>query len=285
MTQQSIFKSEHGEQEIKAKYSEWLKHWPVEKQLMAIPTRFGKTCIIASGHTDNPPVFLFHGAGTNSIMWLRDIATLTKSHRVYAVDILGQPGHSEQNPLDFKSTDYADWIKETLDTLEVKRAIFIGMSLGGWMSLKFACAWPERVTKLALLSPAGITNPRKRFLAKIVSTGALGSTGRKILFNNIIKNDHIEKRMADYLHLSFRHFKPKMQPIPKFKKNQLSQLYCPTFLMVGGKDAIFDPNKILLRLAKYIPQVEVIYREESGHMLGEYTRDLDRFLLTEYAPD
>ncbi|MGH1469567.1 MAG: alpha/beta fold hydrolase [Cellvibrionaceae bacterium] len=285
MSQPTIYKSVQGEQQVKAKYAEWLKHWPVEKQLMAIPTHFGKTCIIASGHPDNPPVFLFHGAGTNSIMWLKDIATLTKNHRVYAVDILGQPGHSEQNQLDLKSPDYANWIKEILETLNIKHAIFIGMSLGGWMCLKFACTWPEKVTKLALLSPAGITNPRKRFIAKAIGTGMLGSTGRKILFNNIIKNDHIEKRMAEYLHLSLRHFTFKMKPIPTFKKNQLSQLYCPVFLILGGKDAIFNPNKILIRLAKYTPQVEVIFREESGHMLGEYTRDLDRFLLTEYAPD
>lgn len=285
MNQPTAFKSEQGEQEVKAKYNEWLKHWPVEKQLMAVPTRFGKTCIIASGHPDNPPVFLFHGAGANSIMWLKDIATLTKGHRVYAVDIIGQPGHSEQNTLNFKSDEYAEWIKEILDGLSIKRACFIGMSLGGWMSLKFATTWPERVTKLALLSPAGIVNPRKRFIAKVIATSLLGGNGRKILFNNVSKHDHIEKRMAEFLQLSLTHFKPKAQAIPTFKKNQLSQLYCPVFLMLGGKDVIFNPNTILLRLAKYIPQIEVIYREESGHMLGEYTRDLDRFLSTEHAPD
>ncbi len=285
MTESKVFKTEEGEQLVKAKYSEWLKHWPVEKQLMAIPTRFGKTGVIASGHPENPPIFLFHGAGINSTMWMKDMGTLTKNHRVYAVDILGQPGQSEQNQLDFKNNDYAEWIKELLDSLNVERATFIGMSLGGWMCLKFACAWPEKVTKLALLSPAGITNPKKSFFAKLLASSLAGSTGKRMLMSNLIKNDHIEKRMADYLHLVFLNFKSQMKPIPKFKKNQLAQLYCPIFLMLGGKDAIFSADNILLRLAKCIPQIEVIYRPESGHMLGEYTRDLDRFLSTEYAPD
>ncbi|WP_243145970.1 alpha/beta fold hydrolase [Clostridium chromiireducens] len=53
--------------------------------------------IIASREKSNPPLILLHGSGMNSVMWLRDIKEYSRTYRVYAIDMLGEPGKSDEN--------------------------------------------------------------------------------------------------------------------------------------------------------------------------------------------
>jgi len=50
---------------------------------------------------------------------------------------------------------YARAVRDLLDTLGIEKASFIGNSLGGGTTLKFALDYPERVDRLVLMGPAG----------------------------------------------------------------------------------------------------------------------------------
>ncbi|MGI5970563.1 MAG: alpha/beta fold hydrolase [Oscillospiraceae bacterium] len=53
--------------------------------------------------------------------------------------------------------------------MRAKTAI-IGNSLGGWMALKFATAYPERVSKLVLIASAGLAEIRPQFIDNLAQT-------------------------------------------------------------------------------------------------------------------
>jgi len=56
-------------------------------------------------------------------------------------------------------------------TYSLERTVIIGNSLGGWMALKFATAYPERVSRLVLLASAGLAPIRPRFLLEAERPG------------------------------------------------------------------------------------------------------------------
>ncbi len=113
------------------------------------------THVVASGPKDAPPLVLLHGYMATSTMWSPNIADFSKDYRVYAIDVMGQPGKSIPKEPIRNAADYAAWLTATLDGLHLDRVSLVGMSYGGWLALNFAIAAPERVQRLVLLSPGG----------------------------------------------------------------------------------------------------------------------------------
>lgn len=286
MGNETMYKSEDGARTVETKQAELLRQWPVEKSELDLETRHGRTRVTACGSTDNPPLLLFHPGNSGSVFWIRQIQSYIQSHRVYAVDILGEAGQSEPARPAGKGPAYVEWIEDIYRGLGIHQAALLGVSLGAWMCLKFACAQPERVERLAILSPPGIV-PARRSRSVVASLfGAFsGPLGRRLVMGSQLKKSDMDPRLKELFLLTSRHLKPRPRQLPRFTDRQLSQLYCPVMLMVGGRDSYFDTEALVLRVVKAMPQVEVHYRPRDGHYLSDFTRDVDRFLVTNYAPD
>lgn len=82
---ENLFKSETGKQAVLGKYREILANWPVQSMQYTVETSFGQTFVIESGSRDNPPLILLHGSVSNSYTWYGDVASLSKTHHVYAI--------------------------------------------------------------------------------------------------------------------------------------------------------------------------------------------------------
>ncbi|WP_033287605.1 alpha/beta fold hydrolase [Amycolatopsis jejuensis] len=103
---------------------------------------------------EGPPLVLLHGTGGHLEAYARNIAVLARSHRVIAYDFPGQ-GYTTTASADLEIADYVDHLRALLDVLSITRADLCGESLGGWVAIKFAAAFPERVGKLVLNTPGG----------------------------------------------------------------------------------------------------------------------------------
>ena len=147
MTANTIYKSSAGQEKIMALYSKVLAHWPVPYQHMILPTKYGDTFVIASGDTFAPPLVLVHGSGSNSATWAYDVIEYSKCFRVYAVDIPGEPGRSGQDRFSWNGPAFSEWLDDVLNELKVDKVILGGISLGGWVTLKYAIDKPERIEK------------------------------------------------------------------------------------------------------------------------------------------
>lgn len=58
----AIYKSEAGAHEIRRRYQEDLRNWPVPAEQLRVPTREGETFVMVSGPRDAPPLVLLHGS-------------------------------------------------------------------------------------------------------------------------------------------------------------------------------------------------------------------------------
>jgi pimeloyl-ACP methyl ester carboxylesterase len=115
------FKSKEGRQAVIGYYDMLLEKLAVPKEGLRIDTRCVETYILAAGDKCNPPLIMLHGSSMNSVMWSSDIERLYASHRIYAPDILGEPGKSDEEQRPFDTDDYTDWLCDVMEALNIAR--------------------------------------------------------------------------------------------------------------------------------------------------------------------
>src|SRR4051794_17569155 len=99
-----------------------------------------------------PPLLLTHGYSSTSAMWQGQIEALSKHHTLVLWDMRGH-GQSDY-PADAAAYSEALTIGDVaalLDQIGAGSAIIGGLSLGGYMSLAFYRAHPERVRALLII--------------------------------------------------------------------------------------------------------------------------------------
>jgi pimeloyl-ACP methyl ester carboxylesterase len=97
---------------------------------------------------ENPPLVLIHGAGGMHLYWPPEIRRL-RGYCVYAIDL---PGHGKSDIIDGQQTigDYARYLVQWLETIQLRRAVFVGHSMGSAIALAMAIHHPEYVVGLGL---------------------------------------------------------------------------------------------------------------------------------------
>ena len=103
-------------------------------------------------HGDGPPLILTHGYSSTSAMWKEQVEALSKHHKLILWDMRGH-GQSDypDDPACYSEALTVGDIAALLDVVGAKKAIVGGLSLGGYMSLAFYRAHPERVSALLII--------------------------------------------------------------------------------------------------------------------------------------
>ncbi|CAM6104500.1 unnamed protein product [Calypogeia fissa] len=111
-----------------------------------------------SAGRDGPALVLIHGFGANCDHWRKNIPELAKSHRVYAIDLLGY-GYSDKpdprNQAPNTLYTFETWAHQVLDFCDeiVKDSVFlICNSVGGVAGLQCAISQPQKVRGILLLN-------------------------------------------------------------------------------------------------------------------------------------
>ena len=107
------------------------------------------------------PVVLAHGLLMDREMFAPQIAAAKNGTRFITWDARCH-GETENTDDPFSYWDLADDLKGLLDHLRVEHAVIGGMSQGGFVALRFALMYPERVSALILMgTQAGVEDPEK----------------------------------------------------------------------------------------------------------------------------
>lgn len=107
---------------------------------------------------DGPVIVLGHGFLMTHEMFDAQVKLLAPKYRVIRHDQRGF-GKTETDGKPFTYWDCADDAVRLCDHLGIERAIFGGMSQGGFVSLRIALRYPQRVKALVLISTqAGVDN-------------------------------------------------------------------------------------------------------------------------------
>lgn len=124
-------------------------------------TQFKNTSIAYSDTGKGTAVVLLHGFLENQKMWEQHIAPLSKKNRVITIDLLGH-GATECLGYVHSMEDNADAVHAVLAELRIRKAVFIGHSMGGYIALAFAELYPDFVKGLVLLNSTANADSEER---------------------------------------------------------------------------------------------------------------------------
>lgn len=278
----SIYRTAAGERAVTQHYRDILSRWPVPNTQQTITTRYGDTFVIASGPETAPPVIALQGSGANSAMWRRQIRTWSQHQRVYAVDVIGEPGLSAPVRPPLASDAHAEWLDDVLAGLGLGEAAMVGVSLGGWIAIDYATRRPGRVTRLALLAPSGVGRRKLGVLLAAVLLRPFGRWGMRRTVRLVLgpagSRSDVDRSAAEFSLLVFHHFSPRMDAVPTFDDDTLRRLTMPVLAVVGGRDALLDSDETRQRLTTTVPQATVRLLPEAGHLLPDQTMTVLQFL-------
>jgi pimeloyl-ACP methyl ester carboxylesterase len=279
----SLYKTPESERAVRERYLEILQRWPKPNQQLRVPTRQGETFVIAGGKEQAPPLLLLHGALANSSAWIRDVARWAEYFRVYAVDVIGEPGLSAPSRPPLASDAHMLWLDDVLEVLSIRRASLVGISLGGWLALDYATRRPERIASLAVLCPGGIGRQKvgtaiKAALLRLCGQWGIRKTREMILGRMPANLPPAAQKYIEFMLLIFNNFRPRMVKLPIFGDAALQRLTMPVMAIVGGKDVLLDSDETKRRLETNVPHAEVRYLVETGHLIAGQTEPILEFL-------
>ncbi len=101
------------------------------------------------------PLLLVHGLGGSRHTWRHVVDALAVTHTVIAPDL---PGHGDSGPPagDYSLGAHASALRDLLVALGHPAATVMGHSLGGGVAMQFAYQFPDRISRLVLVSSGGL---------------------------------------------------------------------------------------------------------------------------------
>ena len=287
MSQPSAFKTPKGEAQFLAAYDDQMKLWPVPYDQVDVWSRFGTTHVVICGPKTAPPLVLLHGYMATLTMWAPNIAAFSKEHRVYAIDVMGQPGKSRPDEPIRNVTDFVSWLTATLDALHLDRVFLVGMSFGGWLALNYAVAVPQRIRKLVLLSPGGLLPMVKQFTVRGMTMVRLPT---RLTVNSFFRwlglTDPAYAKVLDMMYLGLKHFRMPFETarvMPAVVSDEaLRTMKMPTLLLIGEHEVISDPAIALERARRLIPDFEGELVPDCRHDMSSSKADIVNSRVLEF---
>lgn len=265
-------------------YDKTLQHWGVAYDELYVNTSKGIAHVITSGPKDGVPVVLLHGMSASSTMWYPNAKALSEEYRLFAVDLIIEPGKSYKT-VDLKNIDDINaWYQEVFEKLKLESFHIIGTSRGGWLATDLALH-DQNVKSVILLSPVQtiIWMPPSMGLLKNMLNIFYPKEKRALRTMETLSNDpsKIEKDYLDQYRLalkndSLRKFMVQMRP---FSKKKLRSLDMPILLLIGDRD-LFNTKSAIRRAERNIPEVQGEVISDSGHFLSiDQTEEVNQKML------
>ena len=105
---------------------------------------------LLSGPEEAPVLVLGSSLGTTLSMWDPELEALGRRHRLLRFDHRGHGG-SLAPPGPWEIDDLGRDVLELLDSLDLQRVSYAGVSLGGMVGMWLAANAPERIERLVIV--------------------------------------------------------------------------------------------------------------------------------------
>lgn len=289
MTPQSVFREPETEAAVLNMYNDRLARWPVPHESRYVGTSYGVAHVTVSGPQGAPPLLMLHAMGVTSTMWRSNVAALSKDHRVFCLDFIGDLGRSRLYDLDRYPADGAEvagWLTEVLDKLDIPKARVVGASYGGWAALQLASHFPQRVDRLALIGPMGVASLNPEVLGRILSLVLLPTEEKKRAMVDWTLGDSpvARKELEEYMHTAMS--SAGRMAIPhELSEADLQRVRAPVLLVLAEKDGpVGAPAGALARARPNIADLAILEVAGAGHMISvEQSRLVDETLTGFFA--
>lgn len=252
-------------------------------------THYKNTKISYTDAGKGTTVVLLHGFLENSTMWNYLAPVLAKKNRVVCIDLLG---HGQTDCLGYVHTmeDMADAVHQVLSELKIRKAVFVGHSMGGYVALAFAELYPEFMKGLVLLNSTSRADSDERIANRTRAIKAVKQNyvaAVRMSIANLFSEENREKLVEQIEWVRDEALQTPLQGIiaaqegMKLRKDREVLLHFapyPIMLILGKKDPVLNYEENLEQIEG--TKVKLITFND-GHMSHlENQTELEKVLIS-----
>ena len=233
------------------------------------------------------PLVMLHGGGPGASAWSNFGSALPGFAEDFRTLLIDQPGFGQSDKPPVAGNYFrfsAEIIKDLLDELGLERIHLLGNSLGGGTAMRFALLFPERVGRLVLMGPGGLSlnlfhaDPTEG-VKRLMEFGAAPSEetmrafiSTMVVNQDLVTDELVAERLADAMAPGAQEAMQSMgmsfwNP-DTFEDGLLwrdaHQLQRPTLLTWGREDRVNPLDGALVAL-KMIPRASLHVFPNCGH--------------------
>jgi pimeloyl-ACP methyl ester carboxylesterase len=249
---------------------------------------YKNTTISYSDSGKGTAVVLLHGFLENKTMWKDLVPISSQKNRVITIDLLG---HGSTGCLGYVHSmeNNAEIVKAVLSHLRIRKVIFVGHSMGGYVALAFAELYPATIKGLVLLNTTSKEDSAERKhnrdrAIKAVKQNYVNFV--RLSIANLFSVNNRERLENEIENVKLEALKTPLQGIVaslegmKIRKNRefiLHESEFPKLLILGEKDGVLIYKDNLAQLEN--TDVKLVTFQD-GHMSHiENKEELEKTLL------
>lgn len=179
------------------------------------------------------PLLLLHGFGSCASDWASISEKLSKTYKVISIDARGH-GQSTNPGGAFSHGQAAEDVRALLDALGIKQARAIGFSTGGITLLHLATAFPDRLSKMVVVSATNYFPDNARAIMK---SAAMDSLPPDVLarYRQCASRgeEQVQSLIGQFRALGFR------EDDTNIKAADLAKIKARTLIIHGDRDMFF----------------------------------------------
>lgn len=219
-------------------------------------------------------VVLLHGFLENSSMWNTIAKKLAKRNRIICIDLLGH-GKSECIGYIHSMELMAEAVKAVLKHLRIRRSIFIGHSMGGYVALAFAEKFSKNVKGFCLMNSTTFEDDDERKKLRIKANKMIQNNFEsmvRVSFTNLF-SEHSKIQFKEEMQQALQEaLKTKLQGYiacqegMRIRCNRVDILKNSNYkklFVIGKKDPVLNYQKLLQEAEKTNSESVLL---EEGHM-------------------
>ncbi len=223
------------------------------------------------------PVVLLHGYPLSSVIWHEQVESLSSEYHVITPDLRGHgqsPAPEGVYDMDLMARD----VFALLDSLDVQKAVIMGHSMGGYITLAAHRLAPERFLALGLIgSQAGADSEETR-QNRYKTAEKVFMDGSSVVANTMITKLFapgfpMDDPIADQVKNIMLNIRPsgiigslKGMAARPDSGPTLPNVNVPVLIITGDKDQIIAPTKAEA-MASAIPGATLATVENAGHLM------------------
>ncbi len=221
-------------------------------------------------------VVLLHGFLESHLTWKEYSKILSEKHNVLSIDLLG---HGQTACLAYVHSmeEMAEVVKAVLKEHDIRKAILVGHSMGGYVALAFAEKYPDSIKGLCLFNSTALADSDSKKKDRDRAINVVKKNHERfiseVIPNLFIQNDSPELKKAESACLKIALATPKQGIIAalegmKIRDNRelvVKFAPCPVFYVIGKLDKLL-PYADLLEQSTLNENGSHYLSEKGGHL-------------------
>lgn len=231
-------------------------------------------------HGQGIPVVLVHGFPLDHTIWEPLLPILKEKARIILPDMRGHgasPVIEGPSSMRLMAADIA----ALLDKLDIDKAILVGHSMGGYVGLAFAHAYPNRLAGLGLIATQAAADTPERRQDRLNLADEIGRKGVRHLAENMSIRLTTRRELSPALRTLILKINPKgaigalkgMADRPDLT-DFLPSITIPSLVLAGSDDVIM-PIERPQTMAKMLARAWFVEIHSAGHLpMMEYPQQV-----------